>query len=211
VNKDGGSDSASGVGFVTPKAPVETVLLSESGALVVQTTGTDGKTTVRAAVDVNVSDNGEVVFTEVQQQAFDTVALRVSSITTGADNDISIGIADSNAEPGQRYSGALADGTALPDWIIIDPKTGDVSLRSPGDVKELTLRIQAVGSDGQTRILEIKLNIEELQRNQATGSAEQPAADVAATGFVPLTEQLAAEVDTIEGYGHRLLTMLTAV
>ena len=211
VNKDGGEDSTSGVGFVTPRAPVETVLLSESGALVVQTTGTDGKTTVRAAVDVNVSDSGEVVFTEVQQQAFDTVALRVSSIVSGADNEISISIADSNAEQGQRYSGALADGTALPDWIIIDPKTGDVSLRSPGDVKELTLRIQAVGSDGQTRILEIKLNIEELQRNQATGSADQPVADVAATGFVPLTEQLAAEVDTIEGYGHRLLTMLTAV
>ncbi|WP_189618519.1 VCBS domain-containing protein, partial [Oceanisphaera arctica] len=211
VNKDGSQDDSAGVGFVTPKTSTDTVLLSESGALVVQTTGTDGNTTVRASVDVNVSDNGEVVFSKAQRQAFDSIAMKVSSIIPTARDQLSIAIADSKAEQGQSYSGSLADGSVLPNWVIIDPNTGNVTINSPGQVKDLTLRIQAVGSDGQIRILEIKLDIEELLRNKASDSPEQPSTELPVTGFVPLAEQLATEVDAMEAYGNRLLNMLTTV
>ncbi|GAA3700141.1 hypothetical protein GCM10022421_03210 [Oceanisphaera sediminis] len=211
VNKDGGSDSTTGAGFVTPKTPTDTVLLSETGVLVVQTTGTDGNTTVRASVDVNVNDNGEVVFSEVQRQAFDTIAMSVSSIVPTSRDQLSISIADSKAEQGQSYSGSLADGSVLPNWVTIDPNTGNVTVNSAGQVKDLTLRIQAVGSDGQVRILEIKLDIEALLRDKAAGESEQTPTALPNTGFVPLSEQLVSEVDTMEAYGNRLLNMLTTV
>ncbi|WP_139215188.1 putative Ig domain-containing protein, partial [Oceanisphaera psychrotolerans] len=211
VSKDGSQDDNAGVGFVSPKVSIDTVMLSEAGALVVQTTGTDGNTTVRASVDVNVGDNGEVVFSTVQQQAFDMVAMRVSSIVSTADNAFSIRIADSSAAQGQSYSGSLADGSVLPDWITIDPNTGNVTVNSPEQVKDLTLRIQATGSDGQIRILEIKLDIEALLRNKAASNPEPSPAELPITGFVPLAEQLATEVDAMEGYGNRLLNMLTRV
>ncbi|WP_298719094.1 VCBS domain-containing protein [uncultured Oceanisphaera sp.] len=211
VNKDGSQDNSAGVGFVTPKTPTDTVLLSETGVLVVQTIGTDGNTTVRASVDVSVNDNGEVVFSEVQRQAFDTIAMSVSSIVPTSRDQLSISIADSKAEQGQSYSGSLADGSVLPNWVTIDPNTGNVTVNSPGQVKDLTLRIQAVGSDGQVRILEIKLDIEALLRDKAAGESEQTSTALPNTGFVPLSEQLATEVDTMEAYGNRLLNMLTTV
>ncbi|WP_107851571.1 DUF4347 domain-containing protein [Oceanimonas marisflavi] len=209
VNQDTGQDPGDASGFVAPRAARETVLLSEPGALLVQTTGTDGRVTTRASVDVNVNDNGEVIFTEVQQQALDTVSLRVSRIVAISGNGIAIDIVDGKSGEGQRYSGALADGTELPGWISVDPQTGQVSLRSSGETGELTLRIQATGGDGQVRILEITLDLEKLQPAQGAGRPEGNTTSLPDTGFVPLSEQLATEVEAMEGYGDRLLNMLT--
>ncbi|WP_344953217.1 VCBS domain-containing protein, partial [Zobellella aerophila] len=210
-NQGGSQDPTAGVGFVstTPDGQTETVLLSEAAALVVQTTGAGGNTTIRASVDVSVSDTGEVIFTDIQQQAFDTIAMSISGIVSTVDNQLTIGIADAKAGQGQVYAGTLPDGGALPDWIRVDPETGNVTVSSPGQVKELAIRIQAVGSDGQVRILEIKLDVEALLRKQA--EPEQASSAPPVTGFVPLAEQLAAEVDAMEGYGNRLLSMLTTV
>ncbi|WP_445400288.1 beta strand repeat-containing protein [Zobellella sp. An-6] len=213
VRQDGNTDPAAGVGFVATPAQgqTETLLLSANNALVVQIRGTDGNVTTRASVDVSVSETGEVVFTEVQRQAFDAVALSVSGIVSTADNRLTIDIVDAKAGQGQVYVGTLADGSALPDWITIDPQTGNVTVSSPGQLSELAIRIQAVGSDGQVRVLEIKLDVDAVLRKQATAEPEQPTAALPVTGFVPLAEQLAAEVDAMEGYGNRLLTMLSTV
>ncbi|AEY00993.1 hypothetical protein GU3_06185 [Oceanimonas sp. GK1] len=206
VNQDSGEPS--GAGFVAPVGPGERVLLAEPGALVVQTVNAEGQTSLRASVDVNVNEQGEVVFSEGQQQALDAVALRVSRIVSAAGNELVISIVDGQGTQGQRYSGALPDGTELPAWISVDPKTGHVRLLAPADIRELTLQIQATGSDGQVRILEIRVDVEALQGGQQAGTPEPLAA---ASGFVPLSEQLASEVDGMESYGSRLLGILSTV
>ncbi len=70
-------------GAQTPGS-AEQVILSEPGALVIQTQNPDGKTSVRASVDVSVMGDGRVVFTDVQREAFSSVALTVVSIVANS-------------------------------------------------------------------------------------------------------------------------------
>lgn len=184
----------------------ETVLLAQENAVVIQNVTTDGQVTTTASVDVNVTESGQVVFTQAQQQAFDVVALSVTRIAA-QDGAVSIDVADSRADSAQLYSGTMADGTALPSWVSIDPATGSVTANPPEGVTELAIRVRAIDSDGQVRILEIKVDLDELQE----GAEPEAATGSAAVGFTPLSDQLAAEAHELDAYGDRLVAILSAV
>ena len=141
------------------RGAVETVLLAQDNAVVIQNVTTDGQVTVTASVDVNVTASGQVVFTQAQQQAFDVVALSVTRIAA-QDGAVSIDVVDSRSDSVQLYSGTMADGTALPSWVKIDPATGSVIANPPQGVTELAIRVRAIDSDGQVRILEIKVDLD---------------------------------------------------
>ena len=192
----------------------EQVILSEPGAIVVQVKNTDGSTTVRASVDVNVNESGQVEFTQVQQDAFDVVSLVVTSIQSDSEGQVVIGIQDTSTSGGsQRYSGSLSSGEQLPGWIQLDATSGSVTISNPpAGQKEVSIRVQAIGSDGQIRVLELKLDLEELFKRAATTDGEAVDSSESDTaGFIPLNDQLAAEVAMRDQYGSRLVTMLQAV
>jgi VCBS repeat-containing protein len=188
----------------------EQVILSEPGALVVQTQNPDGSTSVRASVDVSVTDDGEVVFSDVQQEAFSTVSLAVVSISQTADNELTINIQDTSpAANSQLYTGSLSSGESLPSWISLDPATGSVTLTNPpAGQKEVSLRIQAVGADGQMRVLELKLDLDELLKRSAEAEAVEGETEQEPVGFTPLSDQLEAELVARDQYGDRLMSLL---
>ena len=205
-NTEEGSDEVNGT---------ETIIMSEPGALVIQTQTPDGNTTLKASVDVNVDASGQVVFTDVQQEAFSTVSLAVASIDVTADNQVTIDIQDTSPTAStQQYSGSLGNGESLPSWIQLDPATGTVMIDNPPvGQKEVVIRIQAMGSDGQLRVLELKLDLEELLKRTAVTAdqADEVADEGLSTGFVPLNDQLETELAAREQYGDRLLAMLHSV
>ena len=125
-----------------------------------------------------------------------------------------IAIQDTSTNGGsQRYGGTLSSGEQLPGWIQLDPITGSVTISNPpAGQKEVSIRVQAIGSDGQIRVLELKLDLEELFKRAAGADAEtaEPA-DVESTGFIPLNDQLAAEIAARNHYGSRLVSMLQSV
>ncbi|WP_027859603.1 VCBS domain-containing protein, partial [Marinobacterium jannaschii] len=188
----------------------ETVLLAEANAIVVQTVSSDGQVTVTASVDVNVSDSGEVVFSDAQQQAFDVVALSVSRITA-SEGSVNIEVADTRGDGAQSYSGSMADGSSLPAWVSIDAATGSITATPPEGVTELAIRVRAIDADGQVRILEIKVDLETLGEDEGEGGESSGGNETAAIGFVPLSQQLAAEADATDAYGDQLVAILTAV
>ncbi len=200
--QDGGGDG---------DGATEQVILSEPGALVVESKNSDGSTSVRASVDVNVNASGQVEFSQDQQNAFDTVSLAVASINNTAEGQLVIAIEDtSTTASSQLYSGGLSNGEQLPGWIQLDPITGSVTIANPpAGQKEVSIRIQAVGIDGQVRVLELKLDLEELLKRPVAGEGAEIDADTA--GFVPLNDQLEAELAARDQYGDRLMAMLQSV
>ncbi|SDT90377.1 VCBS domain-containing protein [Halopseudomonas salegens] len=188
----------------------DVVLLSEPGAVAIATTGADGRTSVRAAVDVTVGTDGVVSFTDAQQEAFSIVGLTVSGIDRPDNGSALIRIQDSNSATSlQEYTGSLGSGERLPDWISVDRNTGAVSINTPPDgVREVVVRVQAIGSDGQVRMLELKLDLDELFRRAVSPDVEIQAEPEPETGFVPLQGQFEAELQARDGYGDQLLSLL---
>ncbi|MEJ2612135.1 MAG: hypothetical protein P8179_19215, partial [Candidatus Thiodiazotropha sp.] len=150
----------------------------------------------RASVEVNVTNDGAVQFTKAQNEAFDIVSLYLSNIQR-KESGFHLTIADSNADRVQLYTGTLGDGSSLPEWIQLNPRTGSLDVNPPNHVKELIIRIKAINSDGQIRILELQLNANQLRQFLGGDSAD---------AFMPLSEQLHAQQTF--GYGERLAMLL---
>jgi VCBS repeat-containing protein len=190
----------------------ERVLIAEQGALVVQSENSSGVSTTRASIDVNVGEDGQVVFTEIQEEAFSTVGLRVVSIGRVSDNSIAIEIEDSGSRSGvTEFNGSLSDGQRLPSWIQVDPYTGAVVIENvPAGRSKIDIRIQAIGGDGQVRILDLNLDLDELLKRKPTVEAPTPESLEDSTGYLPLSEQLEAELAGKYQYGSQLVAMLEA-
>jgi VCBS repeat-containing protein len=181
----------------------EIVLLSEQGAIVIETNtpGTGGNTVIRAVVEVNVASNGAVEFSESQNDAFELVSLYLSNIQH-EETAIQLTISDNLVDKVKLYTGSLGDGSPLPAWIQVDSRSGNLSINPPDNLEDLIVRIRAIDNDGQVRILELNLNqlLQNLNHDQ-TGS------DSLTDSFIPLSEQL-RDVPT-SNYGEQLAILLT--
>ncbi len=188
----------------------ERLLLDEGTTRVTETVNADGKvTSVRASIQVEVGADGQVVFSDAQQKAFDIVGLSVASINP-SDGGVTILVADEGrGRDTQFYMGELGDGNPLPNWIKVDPNTGQVTIGNPpAGTDEVTVRVKAIASDGTVRMLDIELNLDELLKRKKVSDGPDVEQAPAAVGFVPLSEQVASEWASHDAYGQRLIALL---
>lgn len=208
-----GNVSAPDDGASAGNSGTERILVAEGNTRVSEVVSPDGRvTSVRASIQVEVAANGQVVFNDVQKQAFGIVGLSVSSISSG-DNGLSVSIADAaRGQDTQFYTGELGNGESLPDWITVDQTTGEIAIGNPPPgIDAVTVRVKAIGSDGKVRMLDIELKLSDLLKRKSLQDLQPDSTEtLEPVGFVPLTDQAAAEVASSDGYGERLIALLEA-
>ena len=197
VNELGTRDPADSTGFSDGRQTAPVQILAEA-----ELSETEAPTTAMASVDVNVNNHGDVVFSKEQQQAFDIVSLKIVDVST-SDDQVRIEVTDT-AVNRQHYTGTQTDGSALPGWITIDPDTGSISAKPPEDLEQMAIRLKATSYDGSTRILEIRLDLEEL-RQEDENSDDSNEAD---ENFVSLNQQLEQHAQSRDQHGEQLVSIL---
>ena len=64
------------------------------------------------------------------------------------------------------YSGKLSDGEALPEWIQVNPETGETTADMPEGVQEVEVQLVALDKDGNTRDINIVLDKAKIKNDQ---------------------------------------------
>lgn len=103
----------------------------------------------------------------------------------------------------------------MPPWIKVNETTGEITIENPPpDVNEITVRVKAIGTDGKVRMLDTALKLSDLleggQQNPPDGEQPDSGGSAQPIVFVPLAEQVAAEIAARDGYGERLIALLEA-
>ncbi|PYF83297.1 VCBS repeat-containing protein/autotransporter-associated beta strand protein [Marinomonas alcarazii] len=205
----------------TASAPLPSgVISSESGA-----TGFAGNTAVgsdviganqssatiaSASVAVNVGADGQVQVSQESRAAANITGLSIARLTAQPDG-VSISLADSGVA--SSYSATLSDGTSLPDWVQVNPVTGEVSMTPPPGQGKITLRINAVDENGNTRVLDVELDLDQLPvSNQDQTPSESTSSSEVDNGvtFMPLDEQLDRAAGQVDDYGRDLMKLLVS-
>jgi hypothetical protein len=95
----------------------------------------------------------------------DAVANEVSG---NEDSDLSVGVKlnDDNQKNVEMYSGKLSDGKALPEWIQVNPETGETTAIIPEGVQEVEVQLVALDKDGNTRDINIVLDKAKIKNDQ---------------------------------------------
>ena len=93
----------------------------------------------------------------------------VANETSGnEESDLSVGVKlnDDNQKNVELYSGKLSDGKALPDWIQVNPETGETTADMPEGVQEVEVQLVALDKDGNTRDINIVLDKAKIKNDQ---------------------------------------------
>lgn len=150
-------------------------------------------------ISVNVNQAGEVVFSN--ESTLRASSLSIATLTTQAEV-INISISDDLGA--LNYSATLADGSVLPEWVTVNAATGEISINPPAGETRVNIRISAQDVNGDTRVLELDLDLTELN----SSSAEQN--DTSTQAYLNLDEQLELEAQQLDEYGSELMKLLVS-
>ena len=132
---------------------------------------------------------------------------------------VKVEITDDARADQTRYDVRQKDGSAPPDWVEVNPKTGELTIDAPTDVKTLELTIVALDGGAQ-RTMDIEVDLEKIGedeeelRNRAPDNSdeidageENPTEGNTRSEFVPLGDQIVAALSD-NNYGQDLQTAL---
>ncbi|MDB2431553.1 hypothetical protein N9X59_03865 [Alphaproteobacteria bacterium] len=88
---------------------------------------------------------------------------------------IKIEINDDAQESATRYEVRQKDGSAAPDWVKVDARTGQLTIEAPQNIGSIELTIVALDG-GQERRLDVDVDLEET-RSQPLGNAQDAGQD----------------------------------
>ena len=88
--------------------------------------------------------------------------------STNEDSDLSVGVKlnDDNQKNVEMYSGKLSNGEVLPEWIQVNPETGETTASMPEGVQEVEVQLVALDKDGNTRDINIVLDKAKIKNDQ---------------------------------------------
>ncbi len=95
----------------------------------------------------------------------DAVANEVSG---DSESDLKVGVKlnDDNQKNVELYSGQLSNGEALPEWISVNPETGETTADMPEGVEAVEVQLVALDKDGNTRDINIVLDKAKIKGDQ---------------------------------------------
>ena len=86
--------------------------------------------------------------------------LNVVAQETQTTNELQVEVMvnDDNRQDVESYSGLLSDGTPLPEWVKVNPDTGETSAAMPDDIDNVEVQVIALDKDGTVRDINIVLD-----------------------------------------------------
>jgi len=108
----------------------------------------------------NVLNDGRVVFGETSEAA-PSGALKLMRMLNEADG-VKIEITDDAQESATRYEVRQKDGSAAPDWVQVDIRTGELTIEAPQNIDAIELTIIALDG-GEERRLDVDVDLEETR------------------------------------------------
>ena len=67
----------------------------------------------------------------------------------------------------KQYTGTLEDGSKLPNWIRVDPATGQTIVQFPENVYTVDVKVIAIDTDNTTREINVTLNKSTVSRDMS--------------------------------------------
>lgn len=165
-------DQAEGQSADTSKAAAKAEVAVAKSDRVSVNVGRDGR--------VNIEQNASVV-----SGASSGLILVEVAISQGS---VAISFADFNAVSQTSYAAMMPNGEPLPEWIQMNPITGELQGTPPAGVSQLTIIIQADDGQGVLRTLEIDIDF-------VTGTSET-------TELSSVTSTLSEQLEQVQRSGN---------
>jgi hypothetical protein len=188
------------------------VVVDDKGQVVLDASGGNDNDPNRSA-NLNgtnlLNSQNETANNEQQQSNSNDIdlnaTLKLASVAREG-NIVKVKINDDNSNNVTQYSLKISNQDTsplpgqVPDWIQIDPATGEIQAQPPENIDSISLQISAEDEDGSIRTLEIDVDFtaDELSLNM-----NQPEIEGNIVEFASLQDQINLEFEGYENYGDK--------
>ena len=140
----------------------------------------DGNVPVREAMAETTSPLVETTITEIGDSAgLDGDSWMKGPVSTEQDvsgnirvvdlkvdgGEIAVQLTDEAVDRAETFKGEMADGSALPSWIKVDPDTGLTTAEPPSNAAPIEMRVIAEDTAGNARAIDLVLNPDALKED----------------------------------------------
>ena len=116
---------------------------------------------------------------------------------------VRVKITDDNRDNVRQYSAGFANGTPLPQWIQVNPTTGEVQANPPVGIDSISFKIFAEDENGDIRSIDVDLDFAEENDDLSLNLKENENSNV--VKFASLNDQIQIQSDDYDEYGERLV------
>ena len=116
---------------------------------------------------------------------------------------VRVKITDDNRDNVRQYSAGFANGTPLPQWIQVNPITGEVQATPPAGIESISFKIFAEDENGDIRSIDVDLDFAEENDELSFNLKENENSNV--VKFASLNDQIQIQSDDYDEYGERLV------
>ena len=187
------------------------VVVDDKGQVILGASGNDANDQNRSA-NLNgtnlLNSQNETSNNEQRSDSNDidlNATLKLASVAREG-NIVKVKINDDNSSNVTQYSLKISNQDTsplpgqVPDWIQIDPATGEIQAQPPENIDSISLQISAEDEDGSIRTLEIDVDFtaDEISLNMNQQEIEGNIVE-----FASLQDQINLEFEGYENYGDK--------
>jgi len=149
---------------------------------------------------------------QTEPNSFDNSFTNANSIPSGTlklaeiekvNELVRVKITDDNRDNVRQYSAGFANGTPLPQWIQVNPTTGEVRATPPAGIEAISFKIFAEDENGDVRSIDVDLDFTEENEDLSFNLKENESSNV--VKFASLNDQIQIQSDDYDEYGERLV------
>jgi hypothetical protein len=175
------------------------VVIDDKGQMLLNATN-EGERDVNRSANLNATNS-----LNLDNNLDPSATLKLASVAREG-SLVTVKINDDNSNNVNQYSLKVSKTDSSPraaqnpDWLQIDPQTGEIQAQPPENVEGISFQILAEDEDGAVRTLEIDVDFtsDELSLNM-----DQPEVEEKIVEFASLQDQINLEFEGYENYGDK--------
>ena len=117
-------------------------------------------------------------------------------------NDFVVELSDKIKTNFKSLKVVLKDGKEIPNWIKLNPISGEIIANPPENMEKIELKIIIENENGELTVKDIEINFSDVSPKTTEKLLNND------TMFIPLSDQLLKEQNILDNYGSQIINNL---
>ena len=172
------------------------ITVNKDGSIKLNSINKDGSVNKTTTDAINENKNFEDVVKEIKPNEFLKLEPNLRN------NDFVVELPDEIKTNFKSLKVVLKDGKEIPNWIKLNPISGEIIANPPENVEKVELKIIIENENGEVTVKDIEINFSDVNPETTEKLLDSD------TKFMPLSDQLLKEQTILDNYGSQIINSL---
>ena len=172
------------------------ITVNKDGSIKLKSVNKDGSVNKTTTDAINENKDFEDVVKKIKPNEFLKLKPNLRN------NDFVVELSDEIKTNFKSLKVVLKDGKEIPNWIKLNPISGEIIANPPENVEKVELKVIIENENGEVTVKDIEINFSDVNPKTTEKLLDSD------TKFMPLSDQLLKEQSILDNYGSQIINNL---